>query len=507
MNTASVTGTSVDDPSESDTDSDPANVFCADPRIDIEKQVLDENGTWQNADTPPGPSFPVGSAIEYRFVVCNNVGGNVDLTNVQVEDSLLFLGLEPLANPDPGDPTPDILEIGECWTITSGEIPALSTGDGFCDQDNIENIATVHGDFTGTTPPTTVDDDDPANVSCRSGLCLVVIDEEGVDNDFWFLERAAEVIGGWTPGELINDENNPIHPGLTGIEVPTETANPLFPWNMLVADGAVPSGKPTDDDPGGDLVLFPTGQVDDEGWFNLPDEIHYVDGHASPHCGASSHTEWFEKFREGTIPQRCLDKIANVQPLDNQDLAQLVGETCIAVVYDSDISMNYEPIYANLQGARYGLFHFTVEALEVWGSIPENKSDSSSYGLWLRVEGIPPEGGAPLDFVEVRDHEPDQVEITRARCSSNTLTVTSESDFTPFNAPGASMTASVDGPDRGTNEEVVPFLVEEPMDYIGRGRWRLQYNMSQVPENCSNIRKRRLSTQTKDGGIYNDRVR
>jgi hypothetical protein len=189
-------------------------------------------------------------------------------------------------------------------------------------------------------------------------------------------------------------------------------------------------------------------------------------------------------------------------PMRNQDLAQLVGETCVAVVYDSDISINYEPLTGNLQGARYGLFHFRVEALEVAGSIPENKSDTSFHGLWLRVLGEPGPGGEPLDFVEVRDHEPDAIEITRSRCRDNVLEVIGESDW----APGAIMKVSVDGPDKGTDPLVDPFLTEEEMDYIGRGRYRLRLPMGPFTESCSDLTKRRLSIDTDEGGAYNDRI-
>jgi hypothetical protein len=148
-------------------------------------------------------------------------------------------------------------------------------------------MGTATGEYL---PGEFVEDDDLSHYCNREeGMCLVVIDEEGVDNDFWFLERAADEIGGWTPGELINDEENPFWS-----KVPTEVGNPLFPWNILVEMGAVPPGSPIDNPPGGDLVLFPTGQVDDEGWYNLPEEIYYADGHARPYCRpyASSHQDW-----------------------------------------------------------------------------------------------------------------------------------------------------------------------------------------------------------------------
>jgi hypothetical protein len=224
--------------------------------------------------------------------------------------------------------------------------------------------------------------------------------------------------------------------------------------------------------------------------------------------GTDGYDLFVEDFVRGVVPQECLDKVRDVMPLRNQDLAQLVGRTCVAVVYDSDINMDYEPIYANLQGERYGLFSFYVEAVEVAGSIPENKSDTSFYGLWLRILA-PQEPGAGFPIV-IHDHEPDACEA-KARYSSyngGTLKVIAWSDF-----PGAGtgpgdpedwksyMTVSIDGYDHGTDWTVVPFRLEEPMTYKGRGRY--QYKLMPVGEN---LRGRRLSVQSDEGCAYNIRV-
>lgn len=55
-----------------------------------------------------------------------------------------------------------------------------------------------------------------------------------------------------------------------------------------------------------------------------------------------------------------LDKIPNVTPLRASGLKMLVGETVLAVVYDSDVSINYSPLNGNLQGANLGLVAFKV---------------------------------------------------------------------------------------------------------------------------------------------------
>lgn len=66
--------------------------------------------------------------------------------------------------------------------------------------------------------------------------------------------------------------------------------------------------------------------------------------------------------------------------------ARLSGRTYTAVAYDNDISMNYEQIYANLQGERYGLFSFTVLEVVVPHRLPETESDTSLYELCMRIE-------------------------------------------------------------------------------------------------------------------------
>jgi hypothetical protein len=57
------------------------------PSIDIEKYVsVDDQGTWHDADTPPGPGVSAGSeTVWFRFVVTND--GDVPLTNVTLSDS------------------------------------------------------------------------------------------------------------------------------------------------------------------------------------------------------------------------------------------------------------------------------------------------------------------------------------------------------------------------------------------------------------------------------------
>ncbi|MDX9710620.1 MAG: hypothetical protein RBT64_13800 [Trichloromonas sp.] len=101
---------------------------------------------------------------------------------------------------------------------------------------------------------------------------------------------------------------------------------------------------------GKEIDLY-TGQVGDEGWFALktiPDSwksagptdkgsLNYLA--PGPGLGDPSQDDDREVL---------LDEIPDVTPLRATGLAMLKGETVLAVVYDSDVSINYSPLKGNL---------------------------------------------------------------------------------------------------------------------------------------------------------------
>ncbi|MCP3938532.1 MAG: hypothetical protein GY708_24560, partial [Actinomycetia bacterium] len=299
-------------------------------------------------------------------------------------------------------------------------------------------------------------------------VCVVIIDEETIDNGISTIEKAAWGHG-VAPDYLVNDDR------------PTEIGNPPLRWNERFP---------------GDIVLLPGGEVDDEGWFDLPERIRYADDRST----ILSDEEWIQAFIDGTLPQHLLDKVRDVMPLRNPELLALVGRTCTAIVYDSDISIDYEPLYANLQGERYGKFTFKVLAVEVPGSIPESQSSTSLYDLWLEV--LPPAEPTVGLNVLIHDHEPDSIQVTRANFNRRRgqLTVYGESNFAPpGGAHGAEMFLSVDGVDAGTDRTIDPFLLEQEMTYsAGRGRYELV--LGGITENLDG---RRLTIYTDEGGVDN----
>jgi len=116
-------------------------------------------------------------------------------------------------------------------------------------------------------------------------------------------------------------------------------------------------------------IKLHTGTVGDEGWFApktippewdaagpTPDGLrNYVGnpGQPYPHnVGPGLGT--------GSDPEALLDKIPDVTPLRATGLEMLKGKTICAVVYDSDVSINYGPLSGSLKGANLGTVAFEV---------------------------------------------------------------------------------------------------------------------------------------------------
>ena len=139
-----------------------------------------------------------------------------------------------------------------------------------------------------------------------------------------------------------------------------------------------------------------------------------------------------QDFICGRIPQEHLDKVPGVVPLRDECILKLVGNKCYVIVYDSDISMNYDPLNANLQGARYGLTYLEFLAVENPGTIKESTDDTALLDVWVEVLPMElPESWATENecFCTGPESKPDSVKITSASWSpsSGKLTVWAES--------------------------------------------------------------------------------
>lgn len=162
-NTATVVGTSpegVTPPTVTDTD-DHREPIPSKPQIALKKQVsLTDGEPWLDADNV-GEALEtvIPQAVYYRFVVKNI--GNLALTDVVINDDLLFAGDYPVIAS---------LAVGQEVIVTQGELVAHFT-EGFNAQTceiygDVTNMAKVIGSYPVEGDTDTVEDTDPAVFSC-----------------------------------------------------------------------------------------------------------------------------------------------------------------------------------------------------------------------------------------------------------------------------------------------------------------------------------------------------
>jgi uncharacterized repeat protein (TIGR01451 family) len=165
--TATATGSFTDDHNNTADveDTDNANYFGADPKIDVEKYVSIDGGvTWVDADTLTGPYLNSGTAPQFKFWVKNT--GNVPLSNVSVSDSDFTLPAGCIVT------TLAVGEVDECiitaaWAAGQHTDTATATGT-FSDGNNTPKEArdTDDANYFGADPKIDVEKE----VSVDGGL-------------------------------------------------------------------------------------------------------------------------------------------------------------------------------------------------------------------------------------------------------------------------------------------------------------------------------------------------
>ena len=212
---------------------------------------------------------------------------------------------------------------------------------------------------------------------------LLLIDEDCLDNGALAIEELASngLCGGGDPAVCVNDPlANP------GVRDPLN-----LPPGTIIGNGV----------PGGTIAPLYTGQLFEEAWFFVPTiPQSWVDAGPTTDGAFNYFVATADGF--GMNGEFLLDKIPDVEPLQTAELQALVGETFCAVVYDSDVSMNYDPQEGNLQGGTLGILALKVLHVgepngEVLPDITIEILDSSVCAMgavqttsasWGRLKGI-----------------------------------------------------------------------------------------------------------------------
>ncbi|HVE65829.1 MAG TPA: hypothetical protein VNC59_04550, partial [Thermoanaerobaculia bacterium] len=170
--------------------------------------------------------------------------------------------------------------------------------------------------------------------TCTTGCGFLLIDEDSIDN-------------GLPPNYFDNISNC----GASGCDVNDHIAR----------IGLREELQWFDENPGAIINLW-TGSVGDEGWFAL-EQIPSKWNSGGQQNGLANFLAAGPGLGSGRNPEKHLDKIPHVNPLRATGLEMLENSNaCIcAVVYDSDISINYDnPINGSLKGANLGIVAFEV---------------------------------------------------------------------------------------------------------------------------------------------------
>ncbi|MBO2545200.1 hypothetical protein J0871_12305 [Salegentibacter sp. BDJ18] len=128
----------------------------------------------------------------------------------------------------------------------------------------------------------------------------------------------------------------------------------------------------------GEEITLYTGQTGDEAWFVLKEIPSSWDEAGPNESGARNFLEAGPGLGQDES-EDLLDEIPEVTPLRATGLSMLTGQTIIAIVYDSDISINYDPLEGDLQGENLGVVAF--EVLNVTERTDGSDSDLPSVNI------------------------------------------------------------------------------------------------------------------------------
>ena len=334
---------------------------------------------------PVGPDFDIGafeSGVDIDIELVALQLRSVDPIDVNTAFDVFFdITVENNAGVDPVDADvsvsltapPDCVVTApgpQTVTISGLNVPVdLTLAFGvICNQ-------TSFHDFTGTASVALADPDlDPILDNNDGGpvtitrpvippAIVLIIDEDSIDNGLTPFENDEDVVG-FNTAEAVNDDV---------AEIGVRAQLRFFAANI------------------GETITLRTGEVGDEGWFALTEDPpqweaaggvrgYLGDPSSSPETdpphgvGPGLGAEDDEGDREAL-----LDKIDGVTPLRAAGLELLTGEVVCAVVYDSDVSINYDdPINGSLKGANHGTVAFEVLSVTaVDEDVDQDVSDSS----------------------------------------------------------------------------------------------------------------------------------
>jgi hypothetical protein len=356
---------------------------CGDSATGPERALLPDGATraitMNLIDFPNGGTYPEGVADGVvRLCKTANVAGTFNFTVTTAGGGVLVAAPQFVIGAGggtscqtvytsnlTGNETPDQVVITEAappanWALTNIDVVQHLglgifnsggytgfLGDTESEAGRVANVF-VNGDmartvtFTNTFTPS------------AAGAVLLVIDEDGIDNGLHFNKSGGPIVPSgpnfFSPNGVNENNSSEKQRGVL----------PFFANNV------------------GLTITVKTGKSDDEGWFApncIPAKFLPAFSKEDNTCLTNGNRDlaidnFFGLNGTGAIPpQERLDKIPHLIPLRALGLNALIGKTVCAVVYDSDVSINYDHdkpemgVNGKLQGETYGIVAFDVIAV------------------------------------------------------------------------------------------------------------------------------------------------
>lgn len=175
-------------------------------------------------------------------------------------------------------------------------------------------------------------------VTLQTAAGFIIIDEDGIDNDYRYWEEGVTP----KPGNAKYFRERGVNEDKPKLGQRDQLR--FFRNNV------------------GKIISLQTGEVGDEGWF-APQFIPQSWVNAGPTDDGIRNFVGLpvgKGLGKGNDPEKHLDKIPDVTPLRATGLEGLEGGIYCAVVWDSDISINFDPLDGSLKGENLGIVAFRV---------------------------------------------------------------------------------------------------------------------------------------------------
>jgi len=279
---------------------------------------------------------------------------------------------------------------------------------------------------------------------------------------------------------LLLVDQTALHPNLDSVAFVAEQHGVSSAW-LLNEDLATPTSNRWlrwSESFSGDLVLLPGGRLSNAGWFTLLPTAQWT----------------LQDFVDGHVSAEQLANVVDVIPLHNQELRHLLGRSCVALVYQDELTTETTANQTDLRKPRNGRLAFTLVGMAISEGNTATSANDSYYDLWLRIE--PPTDFTSHFAVSSLNPTPDDLDFVKVSYHNDKFTIRATSS----EAPDAQLYLSIATAEQGVSTSVA-FLFNVPIPY---DEAKEQYKLILTTD--ENLDGRAIAISSSLGGVANHTI-